>query len=140
VPITWEVFKRELLVRFGPTEVEDYDEALTKIKQTGTLREYQQEFERLANRVEGWRQKALVGAFLGGLKSGIVSAVRMFKSKTLRDAIKLAPMRDENNSKNKKNQRSDGSDHSTPALCRNRLGMQQQPLANQPQHPLFLPP
>jgi hypothetical protein len=35
--------------------MEDYDEALTKIQQTGTLREYQQEFERLANRVDGWR-------------------------------------------------------------------------------------
>jgi hypothetical protein len=108
LPISWEVFERELLVRFGPTEVEDYDEALTKIQQTGTLREYQQEFERLANRVEGWRQKALVGAFLGGLNSDIVSAVRMFKPKTLRDAIELARMRDENNSKTKKNQRSDG--------------------------------
>jgi hypothetical protein len=92
-----------LLVRFGPTEVEDYDEALTKIQQIGTLREYQQEFKRLANRVEGWRQKALVGAFLGGLKSDIVFAVRMFKPKTLCDAIELARMRDENNSKNKKN-------------------------------------
>jgi hypothetical protein len=63
--ITWEVFERELMIRFGPTEIEDYDEALTKIQQVGTLREYQQEFERLANRVDGWRQKALVGAFLG---------------------------------------------------------------------------
>lgn len=31
VAISWEVFERELLVRFGPTEVEDYDETLTKI-------------------------------------------------------------------------------------------------------------
>jgi hypothetical protein len=30
LPITWEVFERELLIRFGPTEVEDYDEALSK--------------------------------------------------------------------------------------------------------------
>jgi hypothetical protein len=108
VAISWEVFERELLVCFGPIQVEDYDEALTKIQQAGTLRDYQQEFERLANHVEGWRQKALVGAFLGGLKSNIVSVVRMFKPKTLRDAIELARMRDENISKNKKTQRSDG--------------------------------
>jgi hypothetical protein len=108
LPITWEAFERELLVRFGPTEVEDYDEALTKIQQMGTLREYQQEFERLANRVEGWRQKALVGAFLGGLKQDIVSAIRMFKPKTLRDAIELARMRDENLSKSRKATRNDG--------------------------------
>jgi hypothetical protein len=100
IAISWEIFERELLVRFGPTEVEDYDEALTKIQQTGTLRDYQQEFEHLANRVEGWRQKALVGAFLGGMKLDIIYAVRMFKPKTLRDAIELARMRDENISKN----------------------------------------
>ncbi len=84
VPITWEAFERELLIRFGPLEVEDYGKALTKIQQAKTLREYQQEFESLANRVEGWRQKALVEAFLGGLKPDIVYAVRMFKPKTLR--------------------------------------------------------
>jgi len=87
--------------------MEDYDEALTKIQQTETLREYQQEFERLANWVDGWRQKALVGAFLGGLKSDIVSVVRMFKPKTLRDAIELARMRDENLSKTRKNPQGD---------------------------------
>jgi hypothetical protein len=66
------------------------------------LREYQQEFERLANRVDGWPQKALVGAFLGGLKKEIVSSVRMFKPKTLQDAIELARMRDDNLSKERR--------------------------------------
>lgn len=42
-------FKEELRARFGPTDCEDFDEALSKIKQTGTLREYQKEFERLGN-------------------------------------------------------------------------------------------
>jgi hypothetical protein len=27
-PVTWEIFEKEILVRFGPTEYEDYDEAL----------------------------------------------------------------------------------------------------------------
>jgi hypothetical protein len=133
VAISWEVFEQELLVCFGPTEVEDYDEALTKIQQTDTLLDYRQEFERLTNRVEGWRQKALVGAFLGGLKSDIVSALRMFKPKTLRDAIELARMRDENISKNKKTQRSDGYRPQYTSFVQNQLG-------NMPQRPVFLPP
>jgi hypothetical protein len=33
--------ERELLARFGPTEYEDYNEALSRVKQKGTLREYQ---------------------------------------------------------------------------------------------------
>jgi len=56
----------ELLARFGPTEYDDYDEALSRVKQKGTLRENQQEFEKLANRVVGWPQKALIRTFLGG--------------------------------------------------------------------------
>ena len=53
--------------------MKDFDEALSGICQSGTLRvrEYQWEFERLANWVNGWPQKALVGAFMGGLKDDI---------------------------------------------------------------------
>lgn len=59
--ITWDVFEQELLARFGPIEYEGFDEALSKIEQTGSLRDYQCEFECLANRVVGWPQKALIG-------------------------------------------------------------------------------
>ena len=47
--VTWETFEEELWARFGPTECEDFDEALSKIKQMGSLRDYQKEFERLGN-------------------------------------------------------------------------------------------
>ena len=52
--VTWETFEEELWARFGPTESEDFDEALSRVKQTGSLREYQKEFKRLGNRVHGW--------------------------------------------------------------------------------------
>jgi len=96
------------LIQFGPTEVEDYDEALSRIQQEGTWREYQQEFEQLAIQVDGWPQKTLMGTFLGGLKKDIVFAVRMFKPKTLRDAIELARMRDDNLSRDLKTTRGEG--------------------------------
>jgi hypothetical protein len=51
--------------------------------------------------VDGKPQKALVGTFLGGLKKEIVSTIRMFKPKTLHDAIELAWMRDDNLSKDR---------------------------------------
>ena len=69
--VNWENFKKELLVRFRPTKAEDFDKALSRICQSGTLREYQRKFERLDNQVDGWPQKALVGAFMGGLKDDI---------------------------------------------------------------------
>lgn len=49
--VTWAIFHDELWVRFGPKECEDFDEALSRVKQTGSLREYHREFKRLGNRV-----------------------------------------------------------------------------------------
>jgi hypothetical protein len=93
--VTWEIFEEELWARFGPTECEDFDEALSRVRQVGSLRDYQKEFERLGNRVHGWTQKALVGTFMGGLKVEISDAIRMFKPRTLKEAISLARMKDE---------------------------------------------
>jgi hypothetical protein len=85
----------ELLAHFGPTEYEYFYESLSHIVQRGTLRDYQKEFERLANRVEGWPQKALVGTFLGGLLGDISNVVKMLKPRTLRETINFARMQDE---------------------------------------------
>lgn len=91
--VTWAVFEEELWARFEATECEDSDEALSWVRQVGSLRDYQQEFERLGNRVHGWTQKVLVGIFMGGLKLEISDGIRMFKPKTLKEAISLARMR-----------------------------------------------
>ena len=104
--MTWEVFSEELWARFGPTDCEDFDEALSRVRQSGTLRDYQKEFERLGNRVQGWPQKALVGTFMGGLKTEIADGIRMFKPKTLKEAISLARMRDDQVSRQQKSIRS----------------------------------
>ena len=93
--VAWADFEEELWARFGPTECEDFDEALSRVKQMGSLRDYQREFEKLGNRVQGWTQKALVGTFMGGLKSEIADDIRMFKPKSLKEAISLARMRDD---------------------------------------------
>ncbi|RVW93094.1 Retrovirus-related Pol polyprotein from transposon 17.6 [Vitis vinifera] len=93
--VAWADFEEELWARFGPTECEDFDEALSRVKQMSSLRDYQREFEKLGNRVQGWTQKALVGTFMGSLKSEIADDIRMFKPKSLKEAISLARMRDD---------------------------------------------
>ena len=93
--VTWESFEEELWARFRPTKCEDFDEALSKVRQIRSLRNYQKEFERFGNRVHGWSQKALVGSFMGGLRFKISEAIRMFKPKTLKEVISLAHMNDE---------------------------------------------
>lgn len=59
------------------------------------MQDYQKQFERLGNRVQGWTQKALVGTFMGGLIPEIADAIRMFKPQNLKDAIGYARMKDQ---------------------------------------------
>lgn len=119
--VTWDVFEEELWARFGPITAEDFDEALSKIRQTGALREYHKEFERLQNKVSGWTQKALIGTYIGGLKDNISDSVRMFHPKTLKATIELARMKDEQlqrqrrfNSFTNRNQRNPTPNTTTP--------------------------
>ncbi|KAE8698902.1 hypothetical protein F3Y22_tig00110597pilonHSYRG01052 [Hibiscus syriacus] len=91
--ISWEAFEDEVRDRFGPPDSEDFDEELSRVRQTGTLQDYQREFERLGNRVRGWTQKAIVGKFMGGLKPEVDDGIRMFKPQSLKEAISLAKMR-----------------------------------------------
>ncbi|KAH9734992.1 hypothetical protein KPL71_017589 [Citrus sinensis] len=114
--VTWETFVEELWARFGPMDCEDFDEALSRVKQTGTLREYQKEFEKLGNRVQGWTQKALVGTFMGGLKSEISEEIRMFRPRTLKKAISLARMKDEQLSRQRKLFQSPTSNRAQPTI------------------------
>ncbi|ESQ56286.1 hypothetical protein EUTSA_v10027465mg [Eutrema salsugineum] len=94
IHITWEVFEEELWARFGPTDGEDFNEALSRVWQTGSLREYQEEFERLQKKVHGWPQAALVGTFMGGLHPSIADGIRMFRPKTLKEMINYARLQD----------------------------------------------
>ncbi|CAA0810995.1 Unknown protein, partial [Striga hermonthica] len=93
--ITWEVFERELLTRFGTSDYHNYNEALTRIRQTGSLCEYIREFERLACRVRDWPEDALVGAFVGGLKFDLAAEVELERPNTMHDAMEVARRRED---------------------------------------------
>jgi len=45
--------------------------------------------------VQGWTQKELVGIFMRGLKPKIAEGIRMFKPKSLNEAISLAQMQND---------------------------------------------
>ena len=57
--LSWMNFEEELWARFGPFECKDFDEALSRIRQVGSLRDYQREFNRLGNRVQDGRKELL---------------------------------------------------------------------------------
>lgn len=66
-PISWDILKVGLHARYGPTQYEDFFGDLTKLKQTGTIKEYQSQFERLLSRAGKLMPAQLVGYFISGL-------------------------------------------------------------------------
>ena len=64
-----------------------------KLKQVGTVEQYQESFDALLNRVELSANHA-ISCFLGGLCEEIQSAVRMFKPQTIHDAYCLAKLQE----------------------------------------------
>ena len=74
----WTDFSQLLLQQFGPSAFNEFIGALTKLRQTGTVREYQTKFEKLANHTEGFPDAFYLSCFISGLKDAIRSEVKMF--------------------------------------------------------------
>ncbi|KAF8364731.1 hypothetical protein HHK36_033288 [Tetracentron sinense] len=88
----WEDFVTAMHSRFG---LEDCFGALAKLKQTTSVKEYQSQFERLANRTDGLTDFFLISCFVCGLKEEIRMDVQMFHPTTLNAAIGLARLQEE---------------------------------------------
>lgn len=86
-PLTWQEFKEELLTRFGPSECENGDAELAKIRQTTTILEYQGRFEGLSNQTRNWLEKQLLGTFIEGLHLDIQCEPKMNQPHTMRVAL-----------------------------------------------------
>ncbi|CAA0811047.1 Unknown protein, partial [Striga hermonthica] len=91
----WRDFEKELIMRFGSSDYHDYNEALSRIKQVGSLRDYQKKFERIASRVRDWPEAALVGTFVGGLKAELAAEVRLDRPGSMRAAVESARLHEE---------------------------------------------
>lgn len=81
----WDKYKGAMGARFGIQPFDDPLAELMKLKQQGTVEQYQESFDALLNRVELPTSHA-VSCFLSGLCDEIQNAVRMFKPQTIRDA------------------------------------------------------
>ena len=89
----WEVYEQEVLKRFNSI-LEDPLMELKKLKQVGTVKEYQEKFESLLNMVD-LDEKHSISLFLGGLKDEISLQIRMFTLTTLTDAFHMAKMQEQ---------------------------------------------
>ncbi|KAM0053973.1 putative nucleotidyltransferase, Ribonuclease H [Helianthus debilis subsp. tardiflorus] len=87
--ITWEEYSRSAITRFSERLSEDAMEELKNLNQTGSLHDYTKEFDSLLNRVKLSDEYA-ASLYVGGLKPEIRCLVKIFKPKTMRDAISMA--------------------------------------------------
>jgi hypothetical protein len=79
-----------LHIRYGPTIFEDHFGDLTKLQQTGAVRDYQFQFEQLLSRVEKLSVQQQLGCFVSGLKNTLRIEVQAARPKTITEAIGLA--------------------------------------------------
>ncbi|XP_050895481.1 uncharacterized protein LOC127102109 [Lathyrus oleraceus] len=89
---TWDAFIKDLEVRFGPSAYDNHQQALFKLKQTTTVTDYQREFERLCNRVNGLSPTAIIDCFVSGLKNHIQNELAIHQPTSISQAIGLAKL------------------------------------------------
>lgn len=95
-PVTkWDDFLEALRTRFGPSAVEDPVGAFTKLRQTGSVEDYQTAFKILSNKIRGVSEEFRISTFLSGLKDELRIIVTMFKPNTLAAAFGLARLQEE---------------------------------------------
>ncbi|KAK9070431.1 hypothetical protein SSX86_010833 [Deinandra increscens subsp. villosa] len=99
---TWATFKRELEIRFGPSSYENHEATLFKLRQTSTVTEYQAEFEKVSNRVNGLSQQTLRNCFISGLRRDIQNELALLKPISLHQAYGQARLVEEKLSQNSK--------------------------------------
>jgi hypothetical protein len=89
------MFLQALESRFAPLLYEDPKGALFKLCQTTTVRDYQTQFEALANRIVGLPPPFYLSCFISGLKPTICREVLAFQPLSLTQAIHLAKLQEE---------------------------------------------
>lgn len=91
-PVTWAEFSQALLARFGPTNYENSAEALSRLKHTTTVAQYQESFEKLSHQVDALSEEFLMACYIGGLKDEVRLEVKTKKPRSLIDAMELSRM------------------------------------------------
>lgn len=82
-------------IRFGPSCYEDPVGAFTKLRQRGSVEDYQTEFEVLSNKISGLGEDFCISTFLSGLKDELRITITKFKPSTLTVAFRLARLQEE---------------------------------------------
>ncbi|GKA10605.1 ty3-gypsy retrotransposon protein [Tanacetum coccineum] len=86
----WDGFVESMRNCFGPSKFEDPQGMLSKLLQTGTVAQYQGEFEKLMNCVTDISETLLILFYISGLKPNLQRELLVVKPATLREVFALA--------------------------------------------------
>ncbi|WVZ01111.1 hypothetical protein V8G54_027180 [Vigna mungo] len=92
---SWQEFLQALEVRFAPSYYEDPRGSLFKLTQKGSVQDYLNEFERLANRIVSLPAIFLLSNFISGLNPEIRREVQALQPQTLTQAATLAKLQED---------------------------------------------
>nr|GEU49397.1 hypothetical protein [Tanacetum cinerariifolium] len=87
---SWDGFLESVQNRFGPSKYEDPQGALSELLHTGSVAQYQSEFEKLMKRVTDVSESLLISFYSSGLKPAIQRELLVSKPTSLGDAFALA--------------------------------------------------
>jgi hypothetical protein len=88
----WISFTKAFELHFGPSTYANHQAELFKLRQSGTIAEYQAQFERLGNRVIGLPAEALLNCFISGLSTEIRNEMAIQHPTSITQAIGLAKL------------------------------------------------
>ncbi|KAL6495833.1 hypothetical protein OROGR_030396 [Orobanche gracilis] len=94
---TWEGFKMVVIRRFQPSMVQNPFELLLALKQTRTVVEFVEEFEKYVGALKSIDEDFARGIFMNGLKEEIQVEVKLYELKSLSDLIQKSIMIEEKN-------------------------------------------
>nr|XP_027188679.1 uncharacterized protein LOC113785810 [Cicer arietinum] len=83
----WEGFKIAVVRRFQPSMVQNPFEQLLSLKQTGTVDEYVENFEKYVGAMRTIDQEFVRGIFLNGLKQELQAEVKLYELNSLSEMI-----------------------------------------------------
>nr|CAD1832908.1 unnamed protein product [Ananas comosus var. bracteatus] len=97
--VSWERFAEEICKRFDEKGLCDVVEEFNKLAQSGSVEEYQEQFEDLRARIlttgSQFTPEYFLSSFLSGLKEEVRAAVKMFKPRTLVQAFEQAKLQEQ---------------------------------------------
>jgi hypothetical protein len=90
--LDWFSFTKSLELRFGPSTYENHQAELFKLRQQGSVSDYQAQFKKLGNRVLGLPPDAILNCFISCLSSEIRHKMAIHKPVSISQDIGLAKL------------------------------------------------